>query len=138
MNLDRRQAQYIGIGLIAVGVFMALRLWWLLPTLALAGGGVYLYMQRRQQGRINEAVQYGLWGLGLGLLFLLQFVFPGVLVLAGVSLLLRGRERQIDNQVQQLVGRVNSRRNGKHTPAPPTQVAIVEEDKPATGETTRL
>lgn len=143
-NLNSRQAKYLGIALIALGVFTILRLWWLIPALVLAGAGIFVYMQRRGLGRVNEAVQFGLWGIGLALLTLVKLVFPGVLLLAGASLLLRGREQEIDNRVQALIARfgINRGSGTAITPTNPaasqaTKISIVEE-QPATGETTRL
>lgn len=153
MNFNRQQTKYVGLALIALGVFALLRLWWLLPVLLLGGGGVYLYLQRRRMGKVNEAIQFGLWGIGLGILTMLKFFFfPGLLLLAGASLLLRGHEAQADSRVQALLSQFMNRRNNASTamsktttnsaptyePAKPTKVTIVEDDQPATGETVRL
>jgi hypothetical protein len=64
------------------------------------------YVQRRNMGRTIEAVQLLVWGGGLGLLFLLDFLWPGILLLAGASLLLRGREFRADEALQTLARRV--------------------------------
>ncbi|MCG8351436.1 MAG: hypothetical protein MI924_27010 [Chloroflexales bacterium] len=153
MNFNRQQTKYVGLALIALGVFALLRLWWLLPVLLLGGGGVYLYLQRRRMGQVNEAIQLGLWGIGLAVLSMLKFFFfPGLLLLAGASLLLRGHEAQVDSRVQALLSQFLNRRNNASTAmsnittdnAPtyetpkPTKVTIVEDDQAATGETVRL
>ncbi len=168
MNFNRQQNQYVGIALIIFGIFAVLRLWWLVLPLLFVGGGYYLYTQRRATGQINEAVQMGLWGLGLGLLFLADFIFPGVLLLAGASLLLRGNEAKADAWVQNLLPRITTLgqalsatfgnlvqgllvrfRNGRgssnvpstytnSTAMQPTKITIVEEERAATGETVRL
>jgi hypothetical protein len=100
INLDRRQQVIAGVFLISLGLLWWLNMWWLLWPGALAVAGVAAYVQRRAMGRTVEAVQGGLWGLGLAALFLLHFVWPGLLFLAGASILLRGREEQADTRVQ--------------------------------------
>lgn len=142
-NMDQRKLRYLGIGLIAVGVFAALRLWFLLPLLVLGGIGAFLYVERRREGRIAAAVQSGLWLVGMGLLLLIQFVFPGVLLLAGASLLLRGHEAQADQRVSELLTRMGVQLPAAagHQPAGAQQVAIEQggtQAEPNTGETTRL
>lgn len=150
MNVTKPQTVALGIFLIALGAIWALNLWWLVLPGALATAGVIGYLQRRSAGRTIEAVQIGLWGVGLGLLFLLHFVWPGILFLAGASVLLRGREHKAEDQVQRLVSRVTRRR----TPASSTSYQVpvtsqehqivpittssVSSDTPAVGETTRL
>lgn len=154
-NLDKTKQRYLGIGLILLGIFMVLRLWWLVPVVVLGSLGVYIYMQRRREGRIAAAVQSGLWLMGLALLLLFKFFFlPGVLLLGGASLLLRGREGQADQHVVHLLARF-----GIHLPTrpgglvhvaaapmvptgeqPPAQTpdAGDEPQQPVTGKTTRL
>ncbi|MFO7167345.1 MAG: hypothetical protein DIU80_004880 [Chloroflexota bacterium] len=146
MNLDKRQPAAVGIFLIALGLVWWLDLWWLLWPGALIVGGAVAYIQRRAAGRVVEAVQAGLWGVGLGLLFLISFFWPGLLFLAGVSVLLRGREDQVDDRVQQLLGRMKQR--GALRPVRSQQVPVTtyqpqaEQPEvarpPAVGETTRL
>lgn len=148
MRIDYRQSRYLGIALIAIGVFAVLRLWWILPTAILTAAGMYLYMQRRQVGRTNEAVQGGLWLVGLGVLFLINFLFPGVLLLAGASLLLRGREHEVDMRVQHVLARFKNNRNGASVPSthnvpvhaaqPDPQPQAQQEDTATTGKTIRL
>ncbi len=141
MNFNRNQTKFIGILLIALGMFAIFRLWWLLPALLLGGAGVYIYQRQHKAGRMGEAVQGGLWGLGLALLYLIDFIFPGVLLLGGASLLLRGHEQNADVRVQNAITRVRNFRAkaAVNTSAPAsTNVSIVEEEKPATGETVRL
>lgn len=147
MRIDQKQARYLGIALIVLGVFAVFNLWWLLPTLVLGAAGVYVYTQRRQMGRIGEAIQGGLWLLGLALLVLVGWIFPGVLLLAGVSLLLRGREHDIDNRVQRLVTRFQNRRYGARVPSTSTSQNVPvqtppanseREEQPSTSETIRL
>ncbi len=141
-NMDQRKLRYLGIGLIAVGVFAALRLWFLLPLLVLGGIGAFLYVERRREGRIAAAVQSGLWLVGMGVLLLIQFVFPGVLLLAGASLLLRGHEAQADQRVSELLTRMGVQLPGTtNQPAGAQHVAIEQgsaQAEPNTGETTRL
>lgn len=142
---DNRRSAAIGIGLIVLGVIWWLNLWWLLLPGALIAGGVAAYIQRRAT-RASEAVQIGLWGVGLGLLLLIDFLFPGVLFLAGISILVRGREMEIDTQVQRFVGGLRRPRSTPRSPET-TSVPITVHpgnaphpamDRPATGETTRL
>jgi hypothetical protein len=105
MNKNARTIT-LGVTLIGLGLLWWLNLWWLLLPGVLAIGGVAAYVQRRAGGRTIEAVQALVWGLGLSLLFLFEFVWPGVLLLAGASLLLRGREFQADETIQTLARRV--------------------------------
>ncbi|GAB4433351.1 MAG: hypothetical protein OHK0015_21980 [Chloroflexi bacterium OHK40] len=129
MNLNQKQARYAGIGLIVLGVIAIFNLWWLIPAALLAGGGVAIYQRQRALGRRGEAVQALLWGIGLAVLLLLDFVFPGVLLLGGASLLLRGREGQADDRVQAAVARFGRRR----TPAmPASQAPVAQPQPPAT------
>jgi hypothetical protein len=155
-NLDQDKRRYLGIGLIVLGIFVALNLWGLLPVLILGGLGSYVYTERRKQGRIPAAVQSGLWLVGLATLVALQFVFPGVLILAGASLLIRGREYDVDSRVVDFLGKMGV--NVPVAPNAPIQAAHVPYAPPApsqpyqaqetpeqgqgqaanTGETTRL
>jgi hypothetical protein len=146
MNLDKRQSVIAGVFLITLGLVWWLNLWWLIWPGALAAAGVAAYVQRRASGRLVEAVQGGLWGVGLALLFLLNFVWPGLLFLAGGSILLRGREHLADDRLQRLLGRVR-RQPGAMQPVRSQQVPVtsyappaetVETSQPAVGETTRL
>jgi len=145
MNLNKRQPAAIGLFLIALGLVMWLHLWWLVAPAALAVGGVLAYRERRRLGRPVEAVQAGLWCFGLALLFLTHFWF-GVIFLAGLSLLLRGRELQVDTAIQQALNQARNRRAAPRTittqqvpittqPAPP---AGSEYTGPSTGQTTHL
>lgn len=109
MKLQDKRARYLGIALIVLGLFAVLRLWWLLPTVLLAIAGGYFYVQRRQMGRITEAVQSGLWLVGLAVLFLVDFLFPGILILAGASLVVRGHEAELDQRIQRLMQRFPNR-----------------------------
>lgn len=149
MRIDYKQSRYLGIALIVLGVLAVLGLWGLLPTLVLGAAGVYLYTQRRQIGRIGEAVHGGLWLLGLALLFLVDFVFPGVLLLAGLSLLLRGREHEVDSRVQHFLTHFKSQQRTVNAPPRAQQAPVqsspvapttpAENDEAAsTGETIRL
>jgi hypothetical protein len=141
-NMDQRKLRYLGIGLIALGTFAALRLWFLLPLLVLGGIGAFLYVERRREGRIAAAVQSGLWLVGMGVLLLIQFVFPGVLLLAGASLLLRGHEAQADQRVSELLTRMGVQLPAAAgRPAGAQNVSIEQsgaQAEPNTGETTRL
>jgi hypothetical protein len=149
MNLSQQQARYAGIALIALGVVAVLDLWWAIPLVLLAGGGIAIYQRQRSIGRVGEATQALLWGLGLAALFLVDFVFPGVLLLGGASLLMRGREPQLDARVQSLLARFANRRAPAMAAAPsvpqapvapaPQRVTIVETtDQAVTSETVRL
>ncbi|MGB9751147.1 MAG: hypothetical protein C0183_01290 [Roseiflexus castenholzii] len=142
---DNRRSAAIGIGLIVLGVIWWLNLWWLLLPGALIAGGVAAYIQRRAT-RTSEAVQAVLWGVGLGVLLLIDFLFPGVLFLAGISILARGRETAIDAQMQRFIGGLRRPPTGAPSPET-TRVPITVHpgaaphppmDRPATGETTRL
>lgn len=153
MNLNQQQTRYAGIALIVFGIVAVFNLWWLIPSALLAGGGAAIYQRQRASGRTGDAVQALLWGVGLAVLMLADFVFPGVLLLGGASLLLRGRELQADARVQATVARFARRRAPAvtATPAPtmsapqapvaqPQQrVTIVNStEQPSTSETVRL
>jgi hypothetical protein len=117
MNLNTQQTRMLGIGLIALAVVIIFNLWSLIPVALLAGGGAYIYRRERSAGRINSAVQGGLWGIGLAVLYLIDFVLPGVLLLAGASLLLRGKEEQADVRVQSTLRRLPRRRIAQSGPS---------------------
>jgi hypothetical protein len=78
----------------------------------------------------------------MGLLLLINFVFPGVLLLAGASLLLRGHEAQADQRVNELLSRMGVQLPAAAgRPAGAQNVAIDHSSaqaEPNTGETTRL
>lgn len=152
MNINRQQSVAIGVSLITLGLVAWLGLWWLIWPGALVAGAVIGYRQRRKIGRVEEAVQVGLWGLGLALIFLLDF-WVGLLFLAGASVLMRGREAQIDDSVQRMFNRsyrsypptTSTSLSTQHVPVmtqPHTSAApnvtIEEAPAPTTGETTRL
>lgn len=120
MRLNQQQTLVIGTSLIVLGIVMALNLWALLPVLVLGGAGAYLYRERRRIGRTGAAVQSGIWLIGLALLFLIDFVVPGIIILAGLSLLARGREAAIDARVVSLLARFGVHLPGATT-APPAQ-----------------
>ena len=151
MKLNKQQPVAVGVFLIGLGLVWWLNLWWLLLPGALLAGAVVGYRQRRAVGRLAEAVQVGVWGVGLALLFLLHFVWPGILFLAGASFLARGREGQIEAAVQQMSTRFNRRTASRPVPVQqvqigtsyPTPIAPVQPpatyERPATtGDTTRL
>ncbi|HMQ30180.1 MAG TPA: hypothetical protein PKD53_05600 [Chloroflexaceae bacterium] len=145
MNLNQTQARNAGIVLIAIGVVAIFNLWWLIPSALLAAGGVAIYRRQKALGRDGEAVQAALWGLGLALLMLVDFLIPGVLLLGGASLLMRGREAEVEQRALRVVGRIGRRRAPAAMPAPqaqpaaPQRVAVVEPRDQATGsETVRL
>lgn len=147
MTSNRQQSVLIGGFLIALGLVWWLNLWGLLLPAVLVAAGVIGYRQRRAIGRPIEAVQAGLWCFGLGLLFLTHILWPGVLLLAGVSILIRGREIQIDDRVRAMVA---ARRPRPAASVTSQQVPITTVQMPAaptpqfgvpsssTGETTRL
>ena len=154
MNLNKQSTVTAGAILIGLGVVVLFNLWSLIFPAALVVGGVIGYQQRRRMGRMNEGVQVGLWGVGLGLLFLLHFFWPGVLFLAGASVLARGREDRIDTKVQQLITQFGRRARPvahsmptQHVPitttypqplSPAATPQAQAERAPTTGETTRL
>lgn len=138
VNLNSKQTRIAGIALIVLGVVAVFHLWWLIPSALLAAGGVVIYRRQKALGRTGEAVQGALWGIGLAFLLLIGFVFPGVLLLGGASLLLRGREPEVEARAQRLLTAVTSRRRAPAAPAAPTSVTIVSDDRPAGGETIRL
>lgn len=150
-NWDTQRTRLFGIGLIVLGVVAIFGMWSLIPVFLLVSAGTYVYQRRRREDRIVEAVQSGLWLWGLALLFLLRFIFPGVLILAGASLLLRGREYTIDRKVEELCGRLGIRlpegppsasapiATPEQTPTAETPAASTSDiPQAATGETTRL
>ncbi len=146
MNLNQSQARMAGMILLALGVAAIFNLWWTIPAVLLAIGGVVIYRRQKSIGRTNEAVQGALWGLGLALLLLVDFIFPGVLLLGGASLLLRGHEAEAEARVLALVGRFSRRRAPVAMPVPQAtvsvpqpRVTIVEQrEQPANPETVRL
>jgi hypothetical protein len=154
MNFNRQPSVALGAFLIGLGLVWWLNLWSLLLPAALLIGGVVAYQQRRRMGRTIEAVQVGLWGIGLALLFMVGFVWPGVLFLAGASMLMRGREANVDTYVQNALAQARRRRPAAARPTPTQQVEITTtppaslpqaQPRPAvnhsnsnTGETTRL
>lgn len=150
MNPNKQQSMMLGGFLIALGLVWWMNLWWLLLPGLLIAGGVIGYRQRRSLGRPIEAVQAGLWCVGLALLFLIGGIWPGVLLLAGVSILIRGRELQIDDRLQGLFAQARSRRSVPAHPVTTQHVPITTVQMPAattpqfgtpttnSGETTRL
>lgn len=139
INLNQKQTRVAGIALIALGVVAIFHLWWAIPSVLLAAGGVAIYRRQRAIGRTGEAVQAALWGIGLALLMLIDFVFPGVLLLGGASLLLRGRELEADQRAQRLLTSVSSRRAAAPAqPAAQQPQASPVSEQPTTGETVRL
>ena len=154
MNLNKQSTYTAGVILIGLGVVALFHLWALIFPAALLAGGAVAYQQRRRMGRLNEAVQVGMWGVGLALLFALHFFWPGVLFLAGASVLSRGREDRIDAYVQRLITQFGQRGRAAARPTPTQQVPITSsypqplspaaqphvevERSVSTGETTRL
>ena len=150
MNTNQKQTLYGGIVLVVFGIMALFGIWWLLPTLLLAGGGAAIYITQRQIGRVGEAVQGGLWGLGLALMLLTGFSWlPFLLLLGGLSLILRGREPLADAAVQRLLARLPLRIPSLHSGVPVVKktsavqpqvhnVTIVKDESATTGETTRL
>ena len=133
MNINQTQARYAGIALIAIGVVAIFNLWWLIPSALLATGGMVIYRRQKALGRNGEAVQAALWGLGLALLMLVDFLVPGVLLLGGASLLMRGREAEVEARALGVVGRFSRRR----TPAITATPTVTPVEQP-NGETIRL
>ena len=153
MNFNKQPSVALGAFLIGLGVVWWLNLWSLLLPAALLIGGVAAYQQRRRLGRTVEGVQVGLWGVGLALLFMLHFIWPGVLFLAGASVLMRGRETNVDAYVQNALSQARRRPTAgrptptQHVPITTSQPAplspaqpqpAASERKSNTGETTRL
>jgi hypothetical protein len=153
MNLNKQPSVAVGAFLIGLGLVWWLQLWSLLLPAALLVGGVVAYQQRRRMGRTVEAVQVGLWGVGLALLFMLHFVWPGVVFLAGASVLMRGRETNADAYVQNALAQARRRRGSaaRPTPSQPVEITthqpapialppqpVASENRSNTGETTRL
>jgi hypothetical protein len=147
MNFNNRQSAVMGVFLIALGVMAILNLWWLLLPGVLTAAGVVGYQQRRKAGRPAEAVQVALWCIGLALLFLTGFAFwPGVLILAGTSFLIRGREVQVDEGVQRAVSQASQRSTttraitSQRVPisTPPASSPVGDPEAPSVGETRRL
>lgn len=144
MNLSTPQAKYVGIALIILGIVAVLKFWWLIPIVAFIAAGSWGYRQRKALGRNNEAVQAALWGGGLAVLWLVHFLFPGVLLLAGASLLLRGHEEKLERRVSALIETLRRRNNLPSGPynspmtTTPTRVTIVNEETPTGNETVRL
>jgi len=154
MNLNKQSTYTAGVILVGLGVVALFDLWGLIFPAALLAGGVVAYQQRRRMGRLNEAVQVGMWGVGLALLFVLGFFWPGILFLAGASVLSRGREDQIDAYVQRAIAQFGQRRPAAARPTVSQHVPIATsypqpvpqapqpraeaERSATTGETTRL
>ncbi len=146
MNFNQKQARNAGITLIGLGLVALFHLWWALPPALLVTGGVLIYQRQKARGHTGAAVQAVLWGVGLAVLLLAHFIMPGVLLLGGTSLLMRGREAAVEAEVFALVGRFSRRRAPVAPLAPvmgapttPQRVTIVETREVASGtETTRL
>ena len=153
MNFNKQPSVALGAFLIGLGLIWWLNLWSLLLPAALLIGGVLAYQQRRRMGRTVEGVQVGLWGVGLALLFMLHFIWPGVLFLAGASVLMRGRETNVDTYVQNALAQARRRPTTvrptatQHVPIATSQPASLSptQSQPAvserasnTSETTRL
>jgi hypothetical protein len=150
MNTNSRRTLYGGIALIVLGIFALTGLWWMLPVLALAGGGAFMYVTRRRMGQLYEALVGGMWGIGLALTWLTGAWVAGLLLLGGATLLLRGREQRVDAVVGRLLGQaqamVPARRSTTSAPIVRSQpantqsqgVTIVTDEHATTGETTRL
>ena len=156
MNTNQQRTLYGGLALIGLGIFAAFGLWWLLPIALLAAVGATVYTQQRRAGRLAEAVQGGLWGVGLAIMLLFGFWWSGLVILAGISLLARGREQQFDAVAQRLIGRaqgyVQTRRNSSisvpavtrpsttsiNSSTPTNTITIVNDEAPEMGDTTRL
>jgi hypothetical protein len=155
-NLNQQQ-KWIGLGLIAFGVLFALNLWWLMPIVLITGLAIFIYTQQRKDGNIGRAVQGGLWLLGLAGIFLLRPFVPVpalFLLLAGVSMLLRGHEEKADNVIQQFWNGFRKRNSASaqshatsvpitpngpsDTPENPETVGAAHNDIPNTGPTTKL
>ncbi|MFN3374260.1 MAG: hypothetical protein ACK44M_11920, partial [Chloroflexus sp.] len=116
MSFQNDQTRLIGLLLVVMGIVAIFKLWWLVPIALLAGGGIAIYRRQRSLGRTNEAVQALLWGVGLALLSLINLVWPGILVLGGVSLLLIGREAAVEQRMWALLGQAL---NWNRRPTPP-------------------
>ncbi len=146
MNLQNNQSKAIGIFLIAIGVVALFGLWNLLLPGVLAVAGFVVYNQRRAAGRTIEAVQAGVWLFGLALLFALDFFWPGILFLAGLSILARGHEFQVDDRVQRVLGRASGRSIQRTPTTQNVPVTVVPQEAPepssqneaVTNETRRL
>jgi hypothetical protein len=143
LNNTNRQTVVMGVFLIALGVVWWLNLWSLLLPAAMIVAGVAGYLQRRSAGRKDEAIQAALWGIGMGLLFLTSFVWPGVLFIAGASILLRGREAQVEASVRHAITRVRpnrASRSAERVPVETTPVTIIpiNQSGSSIGDTTRL
>jgi hypothetical protein len=156
MNIPQQRTMYAGIALIVLGVLYITGLASILPAIVLAGGGAFLYTNQRKRGQLDQALIGGLWGVGLALIWFTGAWVPGLLVLGGLTLLMRGREQQTDAKVQRLVvqsqaafqqisGQArtalqarSARRSTSATPSQPNSVTIINADTPTTGDTTRL
>lgn len=151
MNTSQRTV-YAGIALVVLGALFLTGTGWLLPVAVFAGGGAYLYRTQRRAGNLEKALIGGLWGVGLALTWLTGAWIAGLLLLGGLTLLMRGREQRVDTAVQRYLGQaqafVQSRR-APHSTTPtmqappvstrqPSPVTIIQDEKPTTGETTRL
>lgn len=155
LNLDSKATRYVGFSLVIAGFFALVGMWWMLPVVILASVGGYVYTERRKEGRIAAAVQSGLWLIGLAVLWLFSAIIfpPGILVLAGASLLIRGHEPKVDERVREFLAKIGI----KLAPAATTPAPVVAASQPApnaaagstpgnahddptafTGETTRL
>jgi predicted membrane protein len=143
-----------GIALIGVGILLWLELGWMILPLLLAALGAFFYTQRRGLGQTASAVQSLLWGVGLAILFAFEVLFPGLLLLIGGSLLLRGREEQVDQKIQNFVATIRARRSAapkttaiqhirvEPTTVPPTPTVynpqVTQNNIPVTNDTVRL
>lgn len=137
VNLNQNQTRNAGIVLLVLGIVFLFNLWWFVPAALLAGGGAFAYSRSRALGRRGEAVQGALWGFGLALLYLIGAIFPGILLLAGASLLLRGKEDAADARIQTALAQITRRRRA--TPSNQiSNITVVSDEQPRTNETVRL
>ncbi len=141
-NIENRRAMALGGALLGLGLVWALNLWWLLLPASLVAAGVIGYRERRKIGRHDEAIQAGLWGTGLAMIVLLGAWLPGLLILGGTSLLLRGRETAMFDRLLAWVGLLLRRAPaaGRATPAQDVPVTTVEVEtmRATTNDTTRF
>jgi hypothetical protein len=143
---------YAGIALVVLGALFLTGTGWLLPVLVFAGGGAYLYQTQRRAGNLEKALIGGLWGVGLALTWLTGAWIAGLMLLGGLTLLLRGREQRVDTAVQRYLGQAQSIVQSRRAPRPAatsvqnppvstrpsSPVTIIHDEAPTTGDTTRL
>lgn len=140
MNMRNAPWRLVGIMLLISAVLLLFGAAGLLVPFWLIGLGLFMWRRQRRLGRVVQGVHIGVWGIGLALSLLLHLDWIiALLLLAGSSFLLRGREHTFDGMAQTLWLKIaNPVRRVSRNAVTPSQVISIEPNAPATGETRKL